>query len=439
MDDFRIYTRALSASEISGLVTAPLAAPQNVVATGGYQQVALTWIAVPNATSYILRSGTVSGGPYAKVASALTSPGFTQTGLSGSTTYYYVVSAVNALGEGPNSAEVSSSALATPGAPAGLAATAGNASAVLNWTLSSDALSYNVYRSTTSGTGYAMVAGGLTGNTYSDTGLTNGVTYYYVITGVNAGGEGPYSAEASATPLPPPAITSAATAGGIYGGAFSYQITASNSPTSYGATGLPAGLSVDTATGIISGTMPAVSGTYNATISASNVGGTGSATLTISVQFVAPAAPTGLTTARGDTMVVLSWAASNGATSYNVRRSTTSGSGYTTIANNVTTLNFTNTGLTNGTAYYYVVSAVNAAGEGLNSSQFSATPAAVTADWFTQLFTSNNTNATTRCSHSPRRRTSTNTSSPARPALLRFRLRPAVRRRSPEGMTPRQR
>ena len=47
----------------------------------------------------------------------------------------------------------------------------------------------------------------------------------------------------------PPAITSSGTASATAGDAFSYQITATNSPTSYGATGLPAGLSVNTATG----------------------------------------------------------------------------------------------------------------------------------------------------------------------------------------------
>ena len=69
----------------------------------------------------------------------------------------------------------------------------------------------------------------------------------------------------------------------------------------------------------------------------------------------------------------LSWSASTGATSYNVKRSTTSGGPYTTIASPTTT-SYTDTGLTNGTTYYYVVSAVNAAGESANSAQVSAAP-----------------------------------------------------------------
>lgn len=71
---------------------------------------------------------------------------------------------------------------------------------------------------------------------------------------------------------------------GSAGAAFSYQITASNNPTSYGAIGLPSGLSINTSTGLISGT-PSVTGTFIATISATNAGGTGSANLTFTVGY----------------------------------------------------------------------------------------------------------------------------------------------------------
>jgi beta-galactosidase len=88
-----------------------------------------------------------------------------------------------------------------------------------------------------------------------------------------------------------------------------------------------------------------------------------------------PTAPTGLAAIGGDTQVSLSWTVSPGATSYNVKLSTTSGGSYTNVANVVAT-NFVVTGLVNGTLYYFKVSAVNITGESANSSQTSATPTA---------------------------------------------------------------
>jgi fibronectin type 3 domain-containing protein len=88
-----------------------------------------------------------------------------------------------------------------------------------------------------------------------------------------------------------------------------------------------------------------------------------------------PGAPAGLQATPGNTQVSLSWTASTGATSYHVKRSTTSGGPYTQVSA-PTVANFADTSLTNGTTYYYVVSALNATGESANSSQASATPIA---------------------------------------------------------------
>jgi uncharacterized repeat protein (TIGR01451 family) len=79
-----------------------------------------------------------------------------------------------------------------------------------------------------------------------------------------------------------PVITSSLTATGVIGSTFSYQITASNSPTSFNATPLPAGLSVNTVTGLISGT-PTTAGVTNVKISATNAAGTGSKTLVLTI------------------------------------------------------------------------------------------------------------------------------------------------------------
>lgn len=72
--------------------------------------------------------------------------------------------------------------------------------------------------------------------------------------------------------------------------------------------------------------------------------------------------------------ITLSWSPSPGAVTYNVKRATTSGGPYTTIATGVVPATYTDRGLTSGTTYFYIVSAVNASGESTASEQVSATP-----------------------------------------------------------------
>ncbi len=87
-----------------------------------------------------------------------------------------------------------------------------------------------------------------------------------------------------------------------------------------------------------------------------------------------PELPINLTAAAGNAKVDLSWPAAEGATSYNIKRSTTTGGPYTTIKNNVSGTTYTDANVTNETTYYYVVSAVNQAGESGNSNEVSAKP-----------------------------------------------------------------
>jgi hypothetical protein len=91
-----------------------------------------------------------------------------------------------------------------PPAPTNLTATAGNGQVVLNWTRVWGSPSFNVYRGTTpGGESDTPIATGLFSPTYTNTGLTNGTTYYYKVAAVNAGFVSIKSNEASATPAAP--------------------------------------------------------------------------------------------------------------------------------------------------------------------------------------------------------------------------------------------
>ncbi len=91
-----------------------------------------------------------------------------------------------------------------PPAPGGLAATTVSSSQIaLTWNAVTNAASYNVKRSTTNGGPYTVIATGVTATNYNDTGLADGTTYFYVVSGVNPGGEGADSVQATATTLGP--------------------------------------------------------------------------------------------------------------------------------------------------------------------------------------------------------------------------------------------
>ena len=97
---------------------------------------------------------------------------------------------------------------------------------------------------------------------------------------------------------------------------------------------------------------------------------------------IGPAIPLALTATSGSNQVALSWTASAGATGYNVQRSLTSGGPYTMVGTSVSA-NYTDATATNGTTYYYVVSATLDAGLSGNSNQISATPVALVSAYST--------------------------------------------------------
>lgn len=411
----------------------PPAIPAGVTSTAGQNQVSLSWPAASGASSYDVKRSTAYDGVYVVVGSDITATNLLDTGLANGVTYYYTVTAKNSVGRSADSTPVGVTPVGPPSAPGNLSANVGDATVTLTWTASGGATSYSIKRSTTSGGPYTTLASVSTPS-YTDTAVSNQVTYYYVVSATNSYGEGPNSAEIVGTPQAQYIVDNADPTGLTITGSW----TISTSATTYygtnylhdantGATGgksvrfspnLPSPVGVDVYLRWPAGTNRASNvpvdinhsaGTTTVTVnqrandgvwtlvghfnfaagSAGNVtirndGANGfviadAAKFVVTSPITAPPAPTGLTAAAGDSRATLNWSAVSGATSYTVKRSTVSGGPFTAIASGITAPSYIDATASNGTTYFYVVSASNLAGEGANSTQVFATPSAENA------------------------------------------------------------
>jgi hypothetical protein len=192
--------------------TTPPAAPTGLAATAaGENQIDLDWNdnSEQDLASYTVYRDTSSGGPYSQIASNVTQSQHSDTSCAGSTTYYYVVTAVDTSSNestASNEASATTAGDTTPPAdPTGLAATPGDATVSLDWADNGegDLAGYRVYRDTSAGGPYSQIASP-TASDHTDSAVTNGTSYYYVVTAVDtSSNESGYSNEASATPQGP--------------------------------------------------------------------------------------------------------------------------------------------------------------------------------------------------------------------------------------------
>ena len=461
------YTTVLANYQITGAPTGLAAATPAQLG-----QVTLSWTPM-TAVHFNLKRSTSLSGSYTTIAPDLSgTTSYVDTSVSAGTTYYYLLSASNLLGEGPNSAAISA-------APAMVVGNVGTVAASAQTPVTWDAFngpvdSYTIKRSTSSGGPYTTIATGVTSLGFTDQSVLAGVTYYYVVTAVSRGTESLNSKEIVSRPtfLPPPMqdadIGSVTIPGGAYAGLsgtytvlgsglgvsgtsndslnFAYNstpitgdctITAhivslvngassseagvmirqsltnncpyvrtylSTTQTCYqgrGATGASPGTSVTTSTnrwvrivrtsnsckGYVSpdgatwtqqGTPVTVSGSAYAGFvvcsrNAAVVNATVFDNLTITPAWTlqTPPVPTGLTATltTNSLHATLNWNAAAGAIGYNVKQATVSGGPYTTVASGTNSVNYSCAGLTGGSNYYYVVSAIDSAGEGANSAE----------------------------------------------------------------------
>jgi fibronectin type 3 domain-containing protein len=354
------YRLNSSASAASSPATAtpvapPLSSPTGLAATPSDTKVTLTWSSVSGATSYqVLRGGSL--------LATTPTPSYVDTAVVNGTTYSYTVIALGAgAPSAPTAAVTATPAAAIAGAPTGLSGVAGDKIATLTWTAVPSATSYKLYRD-------GVLVASPTGNTYTDSNLTNGQTYSYTVSAI-VSVESAKSAPVTVTPF---VLTPAAPAGLTATGGnkqVSLSWTGSANATGYkvyrGAAlvATQAGTTfVDT--GLTNGTA------YSYTVVATNGSASSPASAAVSATPMAPAPgiPTGLVATPGDASMVLTWTAVSAATSYHVYRGGV-------LVGSPTAATWTDTGLTNGTAYTYYVKAVTDTTEGTASASVVATPA----------------------------------------------------------------
>ncbi|MGH7941166.1 MAG: beta-galactosidase GalA [Limisphaerales bacterium] len=203
----------LSASTniITAMTLPPPAAPTGVAAVGGNGQVAVSWDIVPGASTYNLWRSTTEGGPYTLIAANIggVNLGVTDNDVTNLTTYYYVVTANGANGNGTSGDSTEVSATPAP-VVTDLTAAVTNGEIVLNWTGPPGA-QYNVKRGTATGGPYETIASAISPANYTDPNVVSCDSYYYVVTITNSGFESRPSneAEAEGPGALPPGFTNA--------------------------------------------------------------------------------------------------------------------------------------------------------------------------------------------------------------------------------------
>ena len=382
-NDYYYSTGSASGGKVN--VPPPTAAsvPNGLTATGGVNQVSLSWTASSGTApiTYSVFRGVVAGGeaPTA-IASGLTGTTFADTGLATGATYYYQVAATNTVGVTAHSAEVSAQTLhavlqidAGGGAVGSFVADSGfntgnefSSGATIDVTGVNAPAPQGVYQTVRWAPSFY----------YSLVNLTPGASYvvrlHFAELSFTGPGQRTFNVALNGTNVLSNFDVFAAAGAQNKAVVKEFPLLGSANGT----------LSIAFTHGTADN--PEIAGIeiYSATGTGSTGGGGGSAP-------PVPGTPTGLTATAANGLVSLTWSASSNAATYSVYRSITSGGeGMTPIAAGLTTTAFTDTGLANGTTYFYKVAAVNNSGVSAQSTEASATPVGNTGSGLPDLVVS---------------------------------------------------
>jgi len=387
-----------------------------VTAVAGDTVITLTWNSSSVAITFDIYMATQTGVTKANYLSLpggmkhanVTSP-FVHTGLINGTVYYFIVTATNPAGQSATSTEVSAmpAVPVPPAAPTGVTAIPGDARITITWNAVVSATSYNMYMASQAGVTKAnylslpngIVHAGVT-SPFAHPGLTNGVTYYFVMTALNSNGESVESSQVSATPFaPPPAAPTGVTAtpgnaqititwnSVLSATSYNLYMASQSGVTKATYLGLPDGMVHTNITSPFVHSALTNGVAYYFVMTALNANGESAESIEASATPVAPPVPplppSVVTAVPGNAQATVYWSPVTGATSYNMYMASQAGvtkANYLSLADGMVHTNitspFVHPGLTNGVTYYFVVTTLNSFGESSESLEASAMPAA---------------------------------------------------------------
>jgi fibronectin type 3 domain-containing protein len=406
----------------------PLAA-QNLnafpITSGGAPAVQLNWDAQWDADTFDVQRASSTGGPYTTIATGVPNPTTAHTAatykdvnVAAGTTYYYRVAGVNGAGSGPASNEAHADVPGGIGVPGNLRTTAAQGSVSLTWDAVSSASGYRVKRAD-SGCGPLVTIANVTGTTFTDPVAINR-RYFYAVSAVNGGVESADSARVGgvgAVLVPAPTNLTA-----VDGASIQLSWTAAAGAEQYrvyrrlpylipngcqGALALPDLLATlpggtmafadsavspgtrytYTVVAVMNGAESASSNAAAATTAGTNgfppprpiLCPTPTQTPPPPPPTMLPGAPTNVVIAAGHQQAQLTWTTNSQAREHAIYRATAPCGPYALVQRQSygQGSRFTDTGLTNGTLYYYVVTALNSFGESPDSAETSVRPASL--------------------------------------------------------------
>ncbi|CAN5679648.1 hypothetical protein BH10BDE1_BH10BDE1_17320 [soil metagenome] len=353
--------------------------PNTVTVTPSSTDITLTWTAVSGVLNYsVMRSGT-SGGPYTTLATPATNS-YVDSAIAINSGYFYVIRSNFADGtSAPLTTEVSGM-MTTSSGPQGLTVTStSNSSVGLTWAKVTGATTYKLYRASAFAGPFTLEQTN-SATTSTISGLSSQTDYYFRVTSVKSGTESPPSSVVKGTTRTPPSAPQVIAGNNVVSvnwgsviNAVTYEVTRSTDAVNF--TSLVSGLTVTSYddTTATNGTLyfyRIITHFASDTLESSNSNGV--------TPGVSPRVPSGLavTSNSTGTDLDLAWSTVSGASSYKLYMATTTGGPYAPVATTAAFGGITVSGLTSGTRYYFVVSALTGAVESGTSAEAAAIPLA---------------------------------------------------------------